>query len=1031
MAEKRRKEHGRGGRLRWRLYAIFTLALALMAFSADDVLHADLAGTLFEEHRARLRERGIEIINVQDLLEPHYDEVLQQWLDEGYEIVTDFELVIDAWDYVDSSDHAFRVVDSLGGRNARTLLWEEEESWIEWEVTVPKRGLYQLGFEYYNIPGKRSTIQRDVKINGEWPFNEAKRLIFHRIFADGGEIRQDNQGNDLRPQQVEIHDWQYRDFYDPQGMYRRPFLFALEEGPNRIRMEAIREPMAISALRVSSPKQIPTYAEVRAEYERLGYQPAKGHVIRIQGEDAYRKAEMTVRAEYGWDPNSDPPAYGYWRLNEFGSWRWRMGGSWATWEFEVPESGLYQLAFRVWQGWSERLPYTRSIAINGEIPFEEFEEVTFHYNRDWQMVVPADENGEPYLVYLEKGRNSITLTPMIGPIRRTLLLLRRITQEMATIDRQVTMVTGSNPDPNRDFEVHKDIPDLLPRLQSIIDRLRGEADWVRSYAGSSRVADQLDLTAHVLQTMVNNPRTIPRRITEFANQQQSLSYWTLELTYAPLALDYILVLDPENRPPPGKASAYRRFKAALDNFLVSFVKDYTSVGSTYDDADLERLAEVAGGAEVGAVTDFGDTVLNRIVGPDDEPVVLELWVGRGREWAQIIKEMIEESFTPLTGVRVNVNVIPPNQIEVATHLSVLLLNVASGNAPDVAFGANNQLPVEFAIRGGVVDLSQFPDYQQVTERFRPGALIPYHYAGGDYALPETQGFNMLFYRTDILGELGLTPPETWDDVINLLPSLQQFDMNFYYESQPFGFTPFLFQYGGDFYTEDTYYSALDTPEALAAFTRWTSLFSQYRIPIEANFYNRMRTGEIPIGVQDYYNYVLLSTAAPELTGWWQMDPIPGVRREDGSIDRTTGGWADVAVIFRDTKHPEAAWELLKWWTSENIQSQYAMELEGLIGVEARWNTSNMNALRNLPWPQRDIQAVEEQFLWFREMPVVLGGYFTPRHIMNAWNRVVLQGVKPREALEIAVRDIDRELRKKQQEFGIEVPPRGPRAIVDF
>ena len=41
---------------------------------------------------------------------------------------------------------------------------------------------------------------------------------------------------------------------------------------------------------------------------------------------------------------------------------------------------------------------------------------------------------------------------------------------------------------------------------------------------------------------------------------------------------------------------------------------------------------------------------------------------------------------------------------------------------------------------------------------------PYIYEGGVYAVPETQNFDMLFYRTDVFAELGLTPPETWEAV---------------------------------------------------------------------------------------------------------------------------------------------------------------------------------------------------------------------------------------------------------------------------
>ena len=43
-----------------------------------------------------------------------------------------------------------------------------------------------------------------------------------------------------------------------------------------------------------------------------------------------------------------------------------------------------------------------------------------------------------------------------------------------------------------------------------------------------------------------------------------------------------------------------------------------------------------------------------------------------------------------------------------------------------------------------------------------------------YGLPETENYNVLFYRTDIMDELGIdaTLINTWDDVIKVLPKLQ-------------------------------------------------------------------------------------------------------------------------------------------------------------------------------------------------------------------------------------------------------------------
>lgn len=49
---------------------------------------------------------------------------------------------------------------------------------------------------------------------------------------------------------------------------------------------------------------------------------------------------------------------------------------------------------------------------------------------------------------------------------------------------------------------------------------------------------------------------------------------------------------------------------------------------------------------------------------------------------------------------------------------------------------------------------------------------------------------------------------------------------------------------------------------------------------------------------------------------------------------------------------------------------------------------------------------------------MLGGYYTTRHLTNAWNKVVINGVLLRDALEEAVEAINKELKMKQEEYGV-------------
>lgn len=97
--------------------------------------------------------------------------------------------------------------------------------------------------------------------------------------------------------------------------------------------------------------------------------------------------------------------------------------------------------------------------------------------------------------------------------------------------------------------------------------------------------------------------------------------------------------------------------------------------------------------------------------------------------------------------------------------------------------------------------------------------------------------------------------------------------------------------------------------------------------------------------------------------------------------------------------------------------KFGRELEALMGVQARWNTANIYAFTKLPWNKQHLKVIQEQWEWATEMPVVLGGYFTGRHTSNAWNRVVLGEMNVRDSLELAIKDINRELISKQVEYG--------------
>jgi ABC-type glycerol-3-phosphate transport system substrate-binding protein len=922
--------------------------------------------------------------------EPYYSEMLTAYETQAYTPSRGIQIDLAGGEY-SKANAILEVVNTLEGKSGDILVWEEGDGsgWVEWNVDIPVGGLYNLGIEYFPVPGKRASIQRDVQIDGKYPFIEARRLAFDRVWRDAHEVKRDNQGNDIRPSQIETPVWRFQIFEDAQAMYRAPYLFYLKAGTHVIRLGVIREPIAIRRLSIFSPPEVPTYNQVLAQYQEENYQPTEGIKIVVEGEDAEEKSTPTLTRNYSPNPAAYPPAEGNFRLNVFGGWRWRRPSEWATWRFTVPEDGLYKIGIKFWHGDWSKMPVFRSIKLDGKYPFDEMRDTGFLYDWNWQFNTLSDsESQEPYLFYLTAGEHVLEMRSIVGPAAETVRVVDRVTRDMSELARQVILLTGSEPDPQMEWDMEKEFPGLVPRLSEMATQLEIEADRLKEIARVKPTsADTLIETASQLQNMSVKPNTVPNRLLQISETQSMLGYWTLDLQEGEFEVDSIVIASPDMEMPPGNAGLLAQWRLTLLNFLASFRKEYTVIGNVYDPNN------------------------------PDGGVVLEVWMARGVEWGRIMKESIEETFTPETGIRVNLHLVPPGSLS-AGDMSVLLLAATAGKAPDVACGVNPDLPVEFAIRNALVPVSQFEGYESISTRFRPGALIPYTYQDKIFALPETQNFSIMFYRTDILDSLDLKPPQTWDELYDMMWILQQNGMDFYYPPGPEGLTPFLFQHGGDYYTADGLRSALDQPEALRAFREWTDLYTNYRVPMYADFFNRFKTGEMPIGIADYWTYVLLSTAARELMGRWQMAPIPGVQMSDGSINRSTGGSGNAVVIFKQSEHPNESWEFIKWWTSTDVQLRYGVELEALLGVEARWNTANVEALQSMAWPKQDIEAIAEQWQWFQERPVVLGGYYTPRHISNAWNKVVLQGTNPREALEEAIRQINRELRKKQEEFGI-------------
>jgi ABC-type glycerol-3-phosphate transport system substrate-binding protein len=377
-------------------------------------------------------------------------------------------------------------------------------------------------------------------------------------------------------------------------------------------------------------------------------------------------------------------------------------------------------------------------------------------------------------------------------------------------------------------------------------------------------------------------------------------------------------------------------------------------------------------------------------------------------------------FTEKYGINVNVNVVQGGLVEASL----------AGNAPDVVIDCARGQPVNLASRNALADLSQFPGYEEVTRRFTQDAMVPYTYKEGVYALPLTQTYLMMFYRTDIFEEMNLTVPQTWDELLKVSAKLQRNNMTVglpYTAISASGavnlgvgakdlYPTLLLQYGGNYYNQELTQTMLDSSAALNAFKTWTQFYTQYSFPLSYDFNSRFRTGEMPLAVASLSMYGILSAAAPEIRGQWEMTLMPGTLQADGSIDRSGGASGTAIVMMDSAQNKDACWKYMSWFTETQTQVDYGTRLENLLGASARLASANLEAFHRLNWSEAELAVLDAQRRFVREIPELPGGYYTSRCIDNAFRAVVYQYKNERVELEKANDTINRELQRKREEL---------------
>ena len=897
--------------------------------------------------------------------------------------------------------------DALEGLALSLSLPEEEirlntGSSVTFEVCVEQPGFYHVYYEY-RVHGNALVLPEGRWFqNGVHPFRELRRVVFP-VFWQASEsvFARDRFNQEIPPPRQKVEMWYSGFVSDATGLQSGPLRFFAEAGFNSFTLEIYTGSIDIKNVKLVAPRRLPTYEEYLRS-SSINSSSAGDFIYTMHAaRPLFQNATTIVAASYSGFDAIPYETHGR-PLNMISEPSWIYNGEALFYEFTVPNDGYYNIAFVYMQSDKPNVRVFRTITINGETPFQELLAYGFDYSSRWNLHTLGDERGA-FEIYLEEGTHVLGIEVDGSPYAMIIGELREIIQDLIQMNVELRRVIGrerrvGGQDSARDWRLENYFPDMESDLRQMHADLRRIAEALSELNMGRIGSDQqifVELAINQLERLLRRPNEIPRRVDTLVEGENPIS-GLLQLALhdmgmQAMSINLIHVFAPDSPPEFNRMGFFRTLLERLRRFFATFFP----------------LPEPAG--LEGAHTE------------------IDVWVTRTRFHVDTLQRLTDTIFTPETGIRVNYMLLMDE--------SRLTLSAISGIQPDAAIGVSPNTPYEMGIRGMLKNLMEFDDFGQVSAYTTPGAWLRMAVEDRIYGMPETLDFNVLFYRRDIFEALNLPVPETWQEVGEIMPELHRNGMNFFTGLagegfKPIGVTaPFIWQHGGELFSPNGMSVDIDSPESIAGIRMMLNLSTNFgmslRIPL---FSQSFRHGSTPIGISGFGTYMELMLAAPELLDAWSIALPPGARDEDGNINRQYMGLGTSNIIFEDSQNHDAAWELLKWYMSDEIQARFAFELATSYGMRLVFNSANLEAFKTVSLNPESINIALEQWEQLREIQLLPGWYMLERELSHLWLEVVFHNAPPMDRLHTAIETSNREITRRMRDFGF---IEGTEVIRDF
>lgn len=867
-------------------------------------------------------------------------------------------------------------VAASGFENANKLIAGDT---AEYTVTLNTDGEYKVMLVYRAI---NSAVAMDnaveLGIDGK-----AYNAQLPAVWYDVERGLKDRSGNEIIPEQNTVDDYCRCFLTDASGINKSDLVLSLSAGTYSYKICSKVQDIEIGGIYFVPVSKISSYSEtVKGKEIKHGTD-----TVTVEAEHYSLKSDSYIRSA-NVQKNTVTPYKTYKKmLNVLSGDSWNTAGQKVLWEFEINNSGWYRIGTNYQQSSNTELPVYRKIEIDGKVPFAEWENHIFESTGSNKYKTAALKvDGKDAWVYLDKGTHTVAMTVSVGELEKVYEEILSLISDMNDLGTTLLKLTAGESDANRTWDIDAYMPNIQDDIYKFADRIDAIYKETQKFTDKEPAyADDLKYAAELVRKFAGDKKTIPNNTDMLCRGDNSATTYLINvignITAQSLTLDKIYIYG-DKEPKQQKMGFFTSLFESVKRFVYSFTA--AAVSDDY-----------------GVFEKEGDQ--------------LKVWVGQTPMCVSIMQQMVDATYNKEHGTDIRLVVMPSEQ--------KLILANSVGNNPDLVI--SSVAPYKYAIRGAAKNLLDYDDFLDCyTKEYSIESLVPMYYNGGVYGVNETRSFSVLFYRKDTLDSLGLSVPKTWDDVRSMMPTLLRNSMNFSLPTSGGGayaignVAPFILQNNGQIYAPDGMTAAIDSENTITAIQEITDFYKIYGVQQSvASFFNSFRYNQIPIGIAGYDFYLQLNMAAPELDGLWDIAPVPGTLREDGSISRDYGCNGSACMIFENSKKHDEAWDFLKWWLSSDTQTEYSRKRQTGYGASYLWNSANKVTFETLPFSSEHKAVIREQFENQQEVAEHPASYIVAREIGNVWNNVVISNKSLVDNINSSTLLCNREFRRKLQEFG--------------